>query len=137
MKKAVIYYQSKTGTTKAFAESISAYLNVQQVLNRCYDVNNYHESQISDADVVVMGGWTKGLMVILQHPDKAWTDFAKSIQLPENAKTALFTTFKIRTGSMFRKMKQAAGLEKSVPKLKSRDGSLTEQDKAVLCKLIA
>lgn len=137
MKKAVIYYQSKTGTTKAFAESISTYLNEQQVLNRCYDVNDYHESQTADAELVLMGGWTKGLMVIMQHPDKVWSNFAKSIQLPEKAQTALFTTFKIRTGSMFRKMKQAAGLEKSVPELKSRDGSLSEQDKAVLYGLIA
>ena len=77
-------------------------------------------------------------MVIFQHPDNVWNDFAKKLVVPGKSQIALFATYKISAGSMFKKMrKQLNGMESdNVPKFKSRDGNLSENDKVVLNKFI-
>jgi len=73
-------------------------------------------------------------MIFAQHPDKAWKEFAKDMPAITGKKLALFTTYKLATGSMFRKMgsclegkAEPAGLI-----LKSKNGKLSEQDKTAL-----
>jgi hypothetical protein len=77
-------------------------------------------------------------MVLLQHPEKIWVDFAAKLPSMPEVKVALFTTYKILTGSMFRNMyKQLTG--KFAPpslELKSRNGSLSEKDKQSLDNFI-
>ena len=77
-------------------------------------------------------------MVILQHPEDAWKDFAVKLPNIPNAKLALFTTYKILTGSMFRNMsKELDGkFAKSSLELKSRNGRLSENDKNALDNFI-
>ncbi len=41
---------------------------------------------------------------MLQKPEKSWVEFAKKLLSQQEAKVALFTTYKILTGSMFRNM---------------------------------
>ncbi len=131
MKKAVVFYQSKTGTTKNYAQEISAYLETRQLETLCLPVNEYQEYLIQDTDYLFLGCWTKGLMVILQKPDEIWNAFADSLPVPINTKVALFATYKIGTGSIFRNMgkhlKQYTPLKS--PNLKSRNGKLSEADK--------
>jgi flavodoxin len=138
MKRAIIFYQSKTGTTKYYAKQISAFMQEKQIETYCLPVEKYQESMLQGADYLLLGCWTKGLMVIFQRPDKIWTDFAKNITVPNNVKVALFTTFRIRTGSMFRKMKKCLNHEArlSFPTIESRDGSLSVNDKTILEEFI-
>jgi hypothetical protein len=77
-------------------------------------------------------------MFILQHPDREWKDFAAKLPSAPDVKVALFTTYKILTGSMFRNMyKQLKGKFASPSlELKSRNGSLSEEDKQALENLI-
>jgi flavodoxin len=134
MKKAVIFYQSKTGTTQNYAQEISSYLQTKQINTQCVPVNVYHENLLQDADYLLLGCWTKGLMVVLQKPDEIWSDFAKKLSVPVQTKVALFATYKIGTGSMFKNMgkhlKQYNPLKS--PILKSRNGTLSEKDKEIL-----
>ena len=138
MKKAVIFYQSKTGTTKNYAHEIEAYLQNRQIQAACYPVSEYHSGLLENADLLLLGCWTKGLMVLFQKPDALWNHFARRLTVPASSKVALFATYKIRTGSMFRNMaKQVQKTGHSLfPRLKSRDGKLTGQDRAVLNRLI-
>ena len=80
-----------------------------------------------------------GLMVILQHPEKEWVDFAAKLPPMPDAKVALFTTYKILTGSMFRNMVKRLKGKFANPslELKSRNGSLSEEDKQALDNLIS
>ena len=69
---------------------------------------------------------------------KAWNDFASMLPGSIQSKTALFTTYKILTGSMFKKMrKQLNGrIESCFTELKSRNGMLSISDKTVLDQFI-
>lgn len=139
MKKAIIVYQSKTGTTKSFAEAIKKHLQSKQLETRCHDVTTAGPTLPGDTDLLLLGCWTKGLMVICQHPDAEWSNYARDLVVPDHAKLVLFTTYKLRTGSMFRKMAGSLGItgKNSLPALQSRDGKLTEKDQRTLDLLMA
>ncbi len=134
MKKAVILYQSKTGTTQNYADEIGSYLQSKNINTQCVPVGEYRDDLLHDADYLLMGCWTKGLMVVFQKPDDVWSRCVQKIHVPQQTRVALFATYKIRTGSMFRNMAKhvmPAG-NSSLTTLKSRHGNLTEYDKFVL-----
>ena len=139
MKKAAIIVNSKTGNTRQYAEEISKYLTSKGLDTQVTSIQVYSQDILNNVDYVLFGSWTNGLMVILQHPDKEWVEFAANLPPMPDAKVALFTTYKILTGSMFRNMyKQLKG--KFAPpslELKSRNGSLSEKDKQALENLIS
>jgi flavodoxin len=138
MKKAAIIVNSKTGTTRQYADEISEYLKSKGLDTQVASIQEYSEDMLNDADYVFFGCWTNGLMVILQHPEKIWVEFAANLPSKPDTKIALFTTYKILTGSMFRNMyKHLKGrFAASSLELKSRNGSLSELDKQALENLI-
>jgi len=138
MKKAIIFYQSKTGTTKNYAQEINAYLLSKQIETLWLNVEEYNDKFIENMDYLILGCWTKGLMVILQKPDEVWSDFVNKLSIPKNTKVALFATYKIRTGSMFKNMKKQFKEFNNIfiPNLKSRNGKLSEKDKIILNELV-
>ena len=138
MKKAVVIYLSRTGTAMKYAEEIGAYLNTKGIDAQVYSIMQYKDGVLDDADYVLLGCWTRGLMVILQHPEKKWVEFAKGLPSMPEAKLALFTTYKILTGSMFRNMyKRLKGKFNSPAlKLESRNNILSESDKEALDNFI-
>ncbi len=138
MEKAVVIYLSRTGITMKYAEAIGAYLNTRGVEAQVYSIMQYKDGVLDDADYVLLGCWTSGLMVILQHPEKKWVEFAKGLPNMPEAKLALFTTYKILTGSMFRNMYKRVKDRFAYPELelKSRDGLLSDEDKQDLDQFI-
>jgi len=139
MKTAVIVYHSKTGTTKKYAEEISKYLKSKGLDTQVTSIQAYSEDMLNNVDYVLFGCWTNGLMVILQHPEKIWVDFAAKLPSMPDVKVALFTTYKILTGSMFRNMYKQLKGKFATPslELKSRNGSLSEEDKHAIENLIS
>ena len=139
MKTAAIFYHSKTGTTKRYAEEISKYLQSKGLDTQVTSIQAYSEDMLNNVDYVLFGCWTNGLMVILQHPEKIWVDFAAKLPSKRDVKVALFTTYKILTGSMFRNMYKELKGKFATPslELKSRNGSLSEKDKQALENLIS
>jgi flavodoxin len=139
MKKAVVFYQSKTGTTEKYAKEIGNFLLEQQIDTQIYPVNQYHEDLTRDVDFLFLGCWTKGLMVLFQKPDEVWKDFAGKISVPEKTKISLFATYKILTGSMFRNMEKSLnGLYRTgLPRFKSRDGELSVEYKSKLESMLS
>jgi flavodoxin len=138
MKTAVIIYNSKTGTTKKYAEEIANYLKAKEVSITISSIQAYQEDLLNNADFVFLGSWTNGLMVILQHPDREWKDFSARLPSMPSTKLILFTTYKILTGSMFRKMYHQIEEKFSEPllELKSRNGFLSDTDKQKLDSII-
>jgi flavodoxin len=139
MKTAAIVYRSRTGTTRRFAEEISAYLRTQGVEPQVSSIGECDMSQLAKVDYILLGCWTNGLMVVLQHPDEPWLAFARDLPPLARARVGFFTTYKLLTGSMFGKMRQAlAGKAPAVSlELKSRDGRLSARDKQALDRFVA
>ena len=139
MKTAAIIVNSKTGITRQYAEEISGYLKSKGLDARVTSIQAYSEDTLTGVDYVLFGSWTNGLMVILQHPDREWVNFAAQLPSKPEVKVALFTTYKYLTGSMFRNMYKK--LEGRCPtpslELKSRSGSLSEEDRQALDILIS
>jgi len=138
MKKVIIIYNSKTGTTKKYSNEIGMYLrnNGNEVV--VLSIEEYTNDKLNHADYLLLGCWTSGLMFFLQHPEKIWIDFATKLPNPLKPKIALFTTYKILTGSMFKKMHMHLNglIGASFTAIKSRNGVLSESDKKVLDKFI-
>lgn len=135
MKRAIIFYQSKTGRTKNYAQEIGVYLQAKQIDTLWFPVEEYHDRLVENIDYLILGCWTKGLMVLFQKPDEIWNNFAKKVSVPTNSKLALFATYKIRTGSMFNNMEKQLS-KFFLPRLKSRDGKLSDKDMLVLNQFI-
>ena len=136
MDKAVILYNSKTGTTGKYAREIGKYIETKGVEVQISSIQGYqHNEGILDrADYVFLGCWTSGLMIVLQHPEDVWKKFAAELPKMPNAKLVLFTTYKILTGSMFRNMYKELDGKFPEPslELKSRNGMLSAQNEKVL-----
>ena len=138
MKKVAIIYNSKTGTTKKYAEEIGAYLKSKDLEVNTLSIQEYSAEMLDQVDYLLLGSWTNGLMFFFQRPDKVWNDFATKLPDSIKSKTALFTTYKILTGSMFNKMrKQLNGrIESCLTEMKSRNGMLSKPDKTILDNFI-
>jgi hypothetical protein len=106
MKKAIIIYNSKTGTTKKLGEGIFDYLLVNGVHPNLISIDDFNYDNSLEYDLFFLGCWTSGLLFFLQRPEKIWIDFAQKLPYLSSDKTILFTTYKIRTGSMFREMRK-------------------------------
>lgn len=138
MSKGLIIYDSKTGTTKKFSETINDYLKTKDAQAEIISVKEFKDDMVADKDFLLLGTWTHGLFIILQHPDKPWVEFAKNAPDMKNKKVALFTTYKVATGSVFKKMKKHLGnkIDDVLFTLKSKHGELTEEYKQQLDTLL-
>ena len=136
--KAVIIYYSKTGTTKKYAEAIGDYLMTHNMEVSISSIREYRDEILEEADYLLLGCWTQGLIFFLQHPEKIWIDFARILPVNLKSRIILFTTYKVLTGSMFKRMYTHLDdhYNFSCIELKSRTGSLSELDKISLDKLI-
>ena len=132
--KVSIIYNSKHGTTKAYAEEIEKFLTGKGVTSELSSIDDYNPESLRNADMVFLGAWTHGLMIFAQHPEKAWKDFVSDMPAITGKKLALFTTYKLATGSLFRKMTACLGEKAELAGLilKSKNGKLSEEDKRQL-----
>ena len=128
METALIIYQSKKGTTRRFGNEIGRYLSEMGIQSQTLSIEECTNGQLFSADYLFLGCWTKGWMVVNQHPDNPWKQWAQSVEIPQGPKVALFTTYKLATGSMFRKMRRHLNGKGSTAnfEIKSRDGRLTD-----------
>ena len=135
MKKAIIIYHSKTGITKKMGEEIYSFLKENNIHAEIYSIQEFKPDMLDDSDLVLLGCWTSGLMLFLQHPEKVWVNFASGLPDLNGKKVGLFTTYKLATGSMFGKMKKHIK-GNILAELKSKNGKLTDINKSVLLDLI-
>ena len=87
----------------------------------------------------MLGCWTSGWFIMHQYPNSIWTNFAAThLQGTLPSHVVLFTTYKFRTGSLFKKMRKHINLEgvSSIFTLKSKTGILSDKDKIALDEII-
>src|SRR5674476_1075197 len=70
MKRAVIVYRSRTGTTRRLAQEIGRFLASRDIEPRVVSVGDCDVRALGDVDFLLLGSWTSGLMIVRQHPDQ-------------------------------------------------------------------
>lgn len=65
MKKAIINYHSRTGTTKRYGEEIGKYLNSKGVYAEVTSTIMFRDEMLNGADFIFFGCWTSGLFIML------------------------------------------------------------------------
>ncbi len=139
MKKAVVVYRSHSGVTRRYGEEIGACLTRHGIATSVASVGDCDFATVADADYLLLGCWTSGLFVILQHPDEPWLAFVRDMPETKRPRVALFTTYLLATGSQFPKMRAAVTGKTNAPELelKSRHGRLSAADEKALEKFMA
>jgi flavodoxin len=129
MKKALIVVQNKNNTTRKFGEEIAEFLLNRGLAAELIPINNFDPKNLEGADYLLLSGWRNGS--IFSKSDNEWISFVKRLPTLNGIKTALFDTYKIFPGGLFRKMKRY--LKEKTDNLsftfKSSDGSLSVSDK--------
>ena len=129
MKKALIIVENKNNTTKRFGEEITEFLLNRGLSAELIPINNFEPQKLKGADYLLLSGWRNGSL--FSRTDNEWISFVKRLPTLNGIKTALFDTYKIFPGAMFRKMKKY--LREKTDNLsftfKSSDGSLSVSDK--------
>jgi flavodoxin len=139
VKKAVVVYRSHSGVTRRYAEEIGAHLTKLGASASIASVGDCDFATLADADYLFLGCWTSGLFVVAQHPDEPWLAFVREMPESRRPRVALFTTYKLATGSQLPKMR-AALLGKANPpdlELKSRSGRLSPADERAIERFLA
>jgi len=131
MKKALIIVQSENKTTKKFGEEIAEFLLYRGLTAELIPINCFEPQKLEGTDYLLLSGGGNGSLLSLKHLDNEWISFVKRLPTLNGIKTALFATYKIFPGGMFRKMRKY--LQEKTDNLsfafKSRDGSLSVSDK--------
>jgi len=129
MKKALIIVQNKNSTTKKFGEEIAEFLLNRGLSAELIPINSFEPKKLEGTDYLLLSGWRNGSL--FSRTDNEWISFVKRLPTLNGIKTALFATYKIFPGGMFRKMKKY--LKEKTDNLaftfKSSDGSLSVSDK--------
>ena len=134
MKKALIIYHSKTGITKKLGDEIGKFCNQNDLQTNIVSIDEFSKDNLANTEYIFLGCWTHGLMILMQHPDVYWQKFADSLPSLRGKKIVLFTTYKLATGSMFKKMRKHIRCDSNdiLLEIKSRKGNLPESDTFLL-----
>lgn len=128
MKKALIIVQNKDNTTKKFGEEITNFLLNRGLSAELIPINSFEPKKLEGADYLLLSGWHNG--IVFSKTDSEWVSFVKRLPTLSGIKTALFATYKIFPGNMFRSMKKY--LREKTDNLsftfKSNDGTLSVSD---------
>lgn len=102
-----IIYDSKTGTTAKAAEVMGNLMTKQGHACQVHSCTQADPSVVSDADLICIGGWVKGLFVIMQHPTAQLMQFVKQLGDLTGKQAVVFCTYKLAVGSTLAQMARA------------------------------
>ena len=105
--KIAIVYDSSTGTTAKAAETMGNMMEKHG--HQCWvqSVSQVDPANVSEADLICIGSWVKGLFIIRQHPAEGTMRFIEQLGNLEGKQTVVFCTYKLAVGSTLRQMAQA------------------------------
>jgi flavodoxin len=103
----MIVYDSLTGTTAAAAEAMGKILEEQGHHCQIQSTSQADPASASEADLICIGSWVKGLFIIRQHPTEGTMWFIDQLENLEGKNAVIFCTYKLATGSTLRQMARA------------------------------
>jgi hypothetical protein len=100
--RAIVAYESRTGTTELAAKLIAVEFLAAGVTTRAVPVDDVTDADVADADVVIVGTWTDGLLLVGQRPGSG----KKLRKLPPLAdkQTAVYCTYAVDPGRTVQKL---------------------------------
>ena len=102
-----IVYDSSTGNTKAAAEQMAATVRAAGHTCTVESIDAADPAEVTAADAICVGSWTKGLYVILQSPTQGTLDFVGRLGPLEGKPAAVFATYALAIGKTLQKMSDA------------------------------
>ena len=111
--KAVVIYESLTGNTRRAAGHIGTLLDQSGVATTVMPVTGIDYQALGDADLVIVGTWTDGIVVFGQRPGRAGR--LRNLPFIAGKRCAAYVTYAIDQGK---------ALEKLVAILEDRGGDV-------------
>lgn len=102
-----IVYDSQKGTTAKAAETMGNTLAQQGHHCQVQSCTEADPSAVSKADLICIGGWVKGLYVIMQHPTAKLMQFVERLGDLTGKQVVVFCTYKFAAGSTLKQIARA------------------------------
>lgn len=102
---AVVIYESLTGNTAKAGRAIAAALSAEGLPTRAYPITRIDYQALSDADLVIVGSWVDGLIVVGQRPGRLGR--IKGMPALAGKRAVVYLTYAIDPGKALQKMSDA------------------------------
>jgi menaquinone-dependent protoporphyrinogen IX oxidase len=104
--QAVVIYESLTGHTKKAGEAIAARLRANGIGCEAFPTTHIDYEALREADLVVLGSWTDGLVLVGQRPGR----LGRLRKLPSlsGKRAVVYLLYAIDPGKALTKLSQAA-----------------------------
>src|SRR5688572_10539534 len=103
--EAVIIYESMTGNTRRVARVIADALFEHGVGSRIIPLDEVQDTDVESADLVLIGTWTDGALIVGQRPAKG-KKFSRLLPDLRGKRCGLFCTYAITPGSTLAKFQR-------------------------------
>ncbi len=100
--KAVIIYNSLTGTTEKAAHRIASEMRALRIEATPVAIGDVHEDDLTDADLVIVGTWTDGIIVVGQKP--AGARKIRALPLLAGKRAVVYCTYAVDPGQTLEKL---------------------------------
>ncbi|HEX2851372.1 MAG TPA: flavodoxin domain-containing protein [Acidimicrobiales bacterium] len=100
--KAVVIYESLTGNTRRAAGQIGTLLEASGVATKVMPITDIDYQALGDADLVIVGTWTDGLVLFGQRPGRAGR--LRSMPFVAGKRCAVYVTYAIDQGRALEKL---------------------------------
>jgi menaquinone-dependent protoporphyrinogen IX oxidase len=99
---AVVIYESLTGNTARAAHLIAEQLTAKGLTTAAYPVNHIDYQALSQADLVIVGCWTDGIVIAGQKPGRSWR--LKKMPAISGKRAFVYATYAIDPGKVLEKL---------------------------------
>ncbi|HEX4868277.1 MAG TPA: flavodoxin family protein [Acidimicrobiales bacterium] len=102
---AVVIYESLTGNTAKAGRAIAAELTAAGVPTRAFPITKIDYQALADAELVIVGSWTDGLIFVGQKPGR----MGRITSMPALAgkKAVVYLTYAVDAGQALQKLSDA------------------------------
>ena len=102
---AVVIYESLTGNTARAGQAIAAELTEQGVPTKAFPITKIDYQALSDADLVIVGSWVDGLILVGQRPGRLGR--VRAMPALAGKRAVVYLTYAIDPGKALQKMSDA------------------------------
>jgi flavodoxin len=102
-----IVYESSTGTTAKAAEAMGNTFREHGHQCQVRSISQADPAEVSEADLICIGCWVKGLFIIMQHPSTGSMQFIDRLGNLAGKNVVVFCTYLLAAGSTLPQMAKA------------------------------
>jgi flavodoxin len=102
-----IVYETSTGTTARAAEAMGKQFSAQGHQCQVLSVSKADPTAVAHADLICLGGWVQGLLIVGQHPSGGILKFIDRLESLQGKQVVVFCTYKIAAGSTLAQLAKA------------------------------